>query len=144
MFPFLLVAEWKITPFYLTPFWSGTADDSSCKHRLSMRQQGVYSLSRSWTYLSGMFRVTSVIVVIVLIVVWTEITTSVPVIVSTSGPRTTVTTTVESAAWLTTVTVPPMIAETGTCFLNHHHTHISNQCLHYSPPCSPNCCQCLC
>lgn len=84
-----------------------------------MRQQGVYPLR---TYLSGLLCFTSVIVVIVSIV-WTEITTSLPVIVWTSGSGTTATATVESAVWLTTVTVPPMIAETGTCFLNQHQTH---------------------
>ncbi|CAI5696847.1 unnamed protein product [Oreochromis niloticus] len=41
-----------------------------------------------------------------------EMTTSVPVIVSTSGPKARVTTTAESAVWLTTVTVPPIIAVT--------------------------------
>uniref|UniRef100_A0AAX7STY7 Cysteine rich transmembrane BMP regulator 1 (Chordin like) n=1 Tax=Astatotilapia calliptera TaxID=8154 RepID=A0AAX7STY7_ASTCA len=41
-----------------------------------------------------------------------EMTTSVPVIVSTSRPKARVTTTAESAVWLTTVTVPPIIAVT--------------------------------
>ncbi|XP_006786078.1 cysteine-rich motor neuron 1 protein-like isoform X1 [Neolamprologus brichardi] len=41
-----------------------------------------------------------------------EMTTSVPVIVSTSRPKARVTTTAESALWLTTVTVPPIIAVT--------------------------------
>uniref|UniRef100_A0A3P8RM14 Cysteine rich transmembrane BMP regulator 1 (Chordin like) n=1 Tax=Amphiprion percula TaxID=161767 RepID=A0A3P8RM14_AMPPE len=41
-----------------------------------------------------------------------DVTTSVPVMVSTNAPKTTVTTTVESALWITTVTVPPIIAET--------------------------------
>ncbi|XP_054861851.1 cysteine-rich motor neuron 1 protein isoform X2 [Amphiprion ocellaris] len=41
-----------------------------------------------------------------------DVTTSVPVMVSTNAPKTTVTTTVESALWITTVTVPSIIAET--------------------------------
>ncbi|KAL7380595.1 hypothetical protein ABVT39_020420 [Epinephelus coioides] len=41
-----------------------------------------------------------------------EITTSVPVMVSTNAPKTTATITVESAVWITTVTVPPIIADT--------------------------------
>ncbi|XP_034713414.1 cysteine-rich motor neuron 1 protein [Etheostoma cragini] len=41
-----------------------------------------------------------------------EITTSVPVIVSTNAPKTMVPITVESALGMTTVTVPPIIAET--------------------------------
>lgn len=40
-------------------------------------------------------------------------TTSVPVIVSTGDPKATVTVSVESAAWVTTVTVPPIVAITG-------------------------------
>ncbi|XP_078134428.1 cysteine-rich motor neuron 1 protein isoform X2 [Sander vitreus] len=41
-----------------------------------------------------------------------EITTSVPVMVSTDASKTMVPITVESAVWMTTVTVPPIIAET--------------------------------
>lgn len=41
--------------------------------------------------------------------------------VSTNAPKTTASVTVESATWITTVTVPPIIAETGTCSLNHPH-----------------------
>lgn len=40
-------------------------------------------------------------------------TTSVPVIVSTGGPKATVTISVESSAWVTTVTVPPIVPNTG-------------------------------
>lgn len=45
-------------------------------------------------------------------------TTSVPVMVSTNAPKTTVTVTVGSAAWITTVTVPAIIADTGMRSLN--------------------------
>ncbi|KAK2826192.1 hypothetical protein Q5P01_020406 [Channa striata] len=41
-----------------------------------------------------------------------DVTTSVPVIVTTSGSRAPVTTTGQSAGWTTAVTVPPIIAET--------------------------------
>ncbi|XP_074517766.1 cysteine-rich motor neuron 1 protein isoform X2 [Sebastes fasciatus] len=41
-----------------------------------------------------------------------EITTSMPVIVATNAPKKTATVTVESALWITTVTVPPVIADT--------------------------------
>lgn len=40
-------------------------------------------------------------------------TTSVPVIVSTGGPKATVAISVESSAWVTTVTVPPIVPNTG-------------------------------
>lgn len=45
--------------------------------------------------------------------VLTEITTSVPVMVSTDAPKTTVTVSVKNAEWITTVTVPPIVADTG-------------------------------
>lgn len=43
----------------------------------------------------------------------TEMTTSVPVLVSTDGPKVTVTVSVASTAGVTTVTVPPIVAVTG-------------------------------
>ncbi|KAI3367822.1 hypothetical protein L3Q82_026652 [Scortum barcoo] len=49
-----------------------------------------------------------------------EVTTSVPVTVSTNAPKTAVTVTAESAAWLTTVTVPPIIADTDEPDLGDH------------------------
>lgn len=40
-------------------------------------------------------------------------TTSVPMMVSTKDPKTRVTTTVDNTVWITTATVPPIIAATG-------------------------------
>lgn len=45
------------------------------------------------------------------IAVPTEITTSLPVLVSTGKVKTTATTTADSSTWITTVTVPPNIAD---------------------------------
>lgn len=95
---------------------TGSKEDSSYKQSLSiMKQGGLHKLCEKCLYLEC-FRLHHWCWV--LYFVWTEITTAVPVIVSTNGPKTMVTVTVESAVWITTVTVPPVIAETGTCSLD--------------------------
>ncbi|XP_010775417.1 cysteine-rich motor neuron 1 protein isoform X3 [Notothenia coriiceps] len=50
-----------------------------------------------------------------------EATTSVPVMLSTNGPKTTTPTTVESRVWITTVTVPPIIAYTDEPVLGENY-----------------------
>ncbi|KAF3844745.1 hypothetical protein F7725_007908 [Dissostichus mawsoni] len=50
-----------------------------------------------------------------------EATTSVPVMLSTNGPKTTTPTTVESRVWITTVTVPPIIAFTDEPVLGENY-----------------------
>ncbi|XP_039993117.1 cysteine-rich motor neuron 1 protein isoform X3 [Xiphias gladius] len=60
-----------------------------------------------------------------------EITTSVPVMVSTNAPKTTVTATVESAVWLTTVTIPPIIADTDEPGLGENYPSQTEMALIY-------------
>ncbi|XP_060919599.1 cysteine-rich motor neuron 1 protein isoform X3 [Labrus mixtus] len=60
-----------------------------------------------------------------------EITTTLPVMVSTNAPKTTVTVTAESAAWLTTVTVPPIIAETDEPALGENYPSQTEMALIY-------------
>ncbi|XP_033987013.1 cysteine-rich motor neuron 1 protein isoform X3 [Trematomus bernacchii] len=50
-----------------------------------------------------------------------EATTSVPVMLSTNGPKTTTPTTMESRVWITTVTVPPIIAYTDEPVLGENY-----------------------
>ncbi|XP_034078429.1 cysteine-rich motor neuron 1 protein isoform X2 [Gymnodraco acuticeps] len=50
-----------------------------------------------------------------------EATTSVPVMLSTNSPKTTTPTTVESRVWITTVTVPPIIAYTDEPVLGENY-----------------------
>ncbi|XP_033967681.1 cysteine-rich motor neuron 1 protein isoform X3 [Pseudochaenichthys georgianus] len=50
-----------------------------------------------------------------------EATTSVPVMLSTNGPKTTTPTTVESRVWITTATVPPIIAYTDEPVLGENY-----------------------
>ncbi|KAM6968422.1 cysteine-rich motor neuron 1 protein isoform 2-T3 [Tautogolabrus adspersus] len=60
-----------------------------------------------------------------------EITTTLPVMVSTNAPKTTVTVTVESTAWITTVTVPPIIAETDEPALGENYPSQTEMALIY-------------
>ncbi|XP_035465623.1 cysteine-rich motor neuron 1 protein isoform X2 [Scophthalmus maximus] len=60
-----------------------------------------------------------------------EITTSVPVMVSTSARKTTPTVTVESAVWITTVTVPPIIADTDEPGLGENYPSQTEMALIY-------------
>ncbi|XP_065822660.1 cysteine-rich motor neuron 1 protein isoform X2 [Labrus bergylta] len=60
-----------------------------------------------------------------------EITTTLPVMVSTNAPKTTVTVTAESAAWITTVTVPPIIAETDEPALGENYPSQTEMALIY-------------
>ncbi|KAM7375695.1 hypothetical protein PAMP_005480 [Pampus punctatissimus] len=60
-----------------------------------------------------------------------EMTTLVPVMVSTNAPKSTVTTTVESAAWITTVTVPPLIADTDEPGLGENYPSQTEMALIY-------------
>lgn len=57
--------------------------------------------------------------------VLTEITTSAPVMVSTDAPKMTVTVSVKNAEWITTITVPPIIAETGEINPATHNSDVS-------------------
>ncbi|XP_042244625.1 cysteine-rich motor neuron 1 protein isoform X2 [Thunnus maccoyii] len=60
-----------------------------------------------------------------------EMTTSVPVMVSTNAPKTTVTTTVETAVWITTVTIPPIIADTDEPGLGENYPSQTEMALIY-------------
>uniref|UniRef100_A0A3Q3GV00 Cysteine rich transmembrane BMP regulator 1 n=1 Tax=Labrus bergylta TaxID=56723 RepID=A0A3Q3GV00_9LABR len=60
-----------------------------------------------------------------------EITTTLPVMVSTNAPKTIVTVTAESAAWITTVTVPPIIAETDEPALGENYPSQTEMALIY-------------
>lgn len=60
-----------------------------------------------------------------------EMTTSVPVMVSTNAPKTTVTTTAETAVWITTVTIPPIIADTDEPGLGENYPSQTEMALIY-------------
>ncbi|XP_047466539.1 cysteine-rich motor neuron 1 protein isoform X3 [Mugil cephalus] len=60
-----------------------------------------------------------------------EVTTAVPVMVSTNASKATVTTTVESAAWITTVTVPPIVADTDEPGLSENYPSQTEMALIY-------------
>lgn len=70
---------------------------------------------RTRAVMSGMLGFTPEISGVDLISAPTEMTTSVPVMLSTNAAKTTIKVTVENAVRITTVTVPPVDVFTGSC-----------------------------